>query len=60
MFERNIEVTGVIPGVSNLRDKPDARLKGGTILQHQSSLLPAVFGLIDQNANVIPALVYCN
>ena len=60
MFERNIEVTGVIPGVSNLRDKPDARLKGGTILQHQSSLLPAVFSLIDQNANVITALDYCN
>ena len=60
IFDRNIDVTGTIPGVSNLRDKPDARLKGGTIQQHEGSLMPAVFGLIDQETNVITAIDYCN
>ena len=58
--DKNTDVTGAIPGVSNLRDKPDARLKGGTIHQHQGSLLPAVFGLIDQQANVIRSIEYVN
>ena len=56
--DKNSDVTGVVPGVSNLRDKPEARLKGGKILQHQGSLLPAVFGLIDQKANVIRSIEY--
>ena len=60
IFDRNAEVNGAIPGVSNLRDKPDARLKGGTIHQHEGPLVPAVFGLIDQNANVITAIDYVN
>ena len=60
IFEKNQDVTGSIPGKCNLRDKPDARLKGGTIQQHQGLLLPAVFGLIDQEANVISAIDYCN
>ena len=58
--ERNIDVTGTIPGNSNLRDKPDARLKGGTIQQHGGPLLPAVFGLIDQESNVIRAIEYAS
>ena len=56
IFEKNEDVTGAIPGVSNLRDKPDARLKGGKIHQHAGSLLPAIFGLIDQESNVITAI----
>jgi len=60
IFDKNQDVTGAIPGVSNLRDKPDARLKGGTIHQHAGPLIPAVFGLIDQNSNVITALDYNN
>src|SRR6056300_1042976 len=60
IFDKNQEVTGAIPGVSNLRDKPDARLKGGTIHQHEGPLLPAVFGLIDQDTNVITSVDYVN
>ena len=56
--DKNEDVTGNIPGTSNLRDKPNARLKGGKIHQHQGSLLPAVFGLIDQQANVIRSIEY--
>ena len=58
--DKNTDVTGVIPGVSNLRDKPDARLKGGKIHQHQGPLLPAVFSLINQEANVIRSIEYTN
>ena len=60
IFDKNQEVTGAIPGVSNLRDKPDARLKGGTIHQHEAPLLPAVFGLIDQDSNFVTAIDYAN
>jgi len=60
IFDKNQDVTGTVPGVSNLRDKPDARLKGGAIQQHQGALLPAVFGLIDQETNVLLAIDYCN
>ena len=60
MFDKNQDVTGQIPGTSNLRDKPDARLKGGTIIQHEGSLLPAIFGLIDSESNLSLALDYVN
>ena len=60
IFDRNQDVTGAIPGVSNLRDKPDARLKGGSIHQHEGALPPAMFGLIDQDANFITATDYGN
>ena len=60
MFDRNQDVTGTIPGSSNLRDKPNARLTGGSIHQHEAPLLPAVFGLIDQQANIISAIDFNN
>ena len=60
ILDKNQEITGAIPGASNLRDKPDARLKGGTIQQHEGPLLPAVFGLIDQESNVLTAIDYAN
>ena len=60
IFDKNQEVTGQIPGTSNLRDKPDARLKGGTILQHEGTLLPAIFGLIDGESNINSAIDYVN
>ena len=60
ILDRNQEVTGSIPGVSNLRDKPDARLKGGSIQQHEAPLLPAVFSIIDQDSNAITAIDYSN
>ena len=56
ILDKNQDITGAIPGPSNLRDKPDARLKGGTIHQHEGSLLPAIFGLIDQNTNIINSI----
>jgi hypothetical protein len=60
IFDKNQDVTGAIPGKSNLRDKPDARLKGGTIHQHEAPLLPAMFGLIDQETNISSAVDYVN
>ena len=48
ILDKNQDVTGSIPGTSNLRDKPDARLKGGSIQQHEAPLLPAIFSLIDK------------
>ncbi len=60
ILDKNENVTGSIPGVSNLRDKPDARLKGGSIQQHEGPLAPAVFGLIDQNSNLINSIDYVN
>ena len=58
ILDKNQNVTGAIPGVSNLRDKPDARLKGGSIHQHEGPLLPAIFGLADQNSNMISSIDY--
>jgi hypothetical protein len=60
IFDKNQDVTGTIPGTSNLRDIPSARLRGGSIHQHEGSLLPAIFGLIDQDSNVITAIDYAN
>ena len=60
IFDRNTELTGFAPGKSNLRDFPLARLKGGTIQQHEGPLLPAVFGLIDQDTNVLTAIDFVN
>ena len=58
IFDKNQAVTGTIPGISNLRDRPDARLKGGTIHQHEGPLLPAIFNLIDQDANFVSSIDY--
>jgi hypothetical protein len=58
--EKNIDVIGAIPGSSNLRDLPDVRTKGGTIIQHSAPLPQAIFNLIDQDANAIQALDYAN
>ena len=59
IHEKNIDIVGPFPGSSNLRDLPDVRLKGGTILQHTGPLPAAYFHLIDINANFISALDYC-
>ena len=58
IFDKNQDVTGSIPGTSNLRDKPDARLNGGSIHQHEGPLSPAIFGLIDQDANLVTSINY--
>jgi len=59
IHEKNIDIVGPMPGSSNLRDLPDVRLKGGTILQHLGPLPAAFFNLIDTNANFVSALDYC-
>jgi len=58
--EKNTDIIGDIPGSSNLRDLPDVRTKGGTIIQHSAPLPQGIFSLIDQNANVIKSLDYAN
>ena len=60
IFDKNSVLTGAIPGNTNLRDNPDVRLQGGTIHQHQAPLVPAVFNLIDQEANAINAIDFVN
>ena len=60
VFEKSLEVSGTFPGNSDLRDNPDAYFKGGTIVQHEGSLAPAIFNLIDKNANIVNALEYCS
>ena len=57
---KNINFTGATPGSSNLRDIPDVRTKGGTVLQHSAPLTAGVFTLIDKDANAIYALDYAN
>jgi len=58
--EKNVEMIGDTPGSSNLRDIGNVRLEGGTIIQHSAALPQAMFLLIDQNANVIKSIEYCN
>jgi len=60
IFDKNQELTGAIPGTTNLRDLPESRLKGGTIHQHEAPLVPAIFNLTDQEANAITAIDYVN
>ena len=57
---KNNDVVGTTPGSSNLRDLPDVRTKGGTILQHSGALPAGIFNLIDQSANAITSLDYVN
>ena len=58
--EKNNDLTGQTPGSSNLRDLPDFRSSGGSIIQHQSPLPQAIFSLIDENANAVRSIEYCS
>ena len=60
IHEKNLDITGTFPGSTNLRDLPDVRFKGGTILQHRGPLPSAFFHLIDQRANAVAAIDYVN
>jgi hypothetical protein len=60
IFDKSTDLTGTIPGNTNLRDNPDVRLQGGTIHQHEAPLVPAIFNLVDQEANAITAIDYVN
>lgn len=55
---KNTTEVGKVPGNTNLRDLPDIRFKGGTILQHSASMPAATFCLIDKHANFIESLYY--
>jgi hypothetical protein len=57
---RSSEITGMIPGVTNLRDKPQTYLTGGALQNHNGNIGAAMFGLIDKEANFVTALDYCN
>ena len=60
IFDCNTELTGNYSGTNNLRDKPEALTNGGSIVQHNGSLMPAMFGLIDPESNTISAIDYVN
>ena len=60
IHEKNLNITGTFPGSSNLRDLPDVRSNGGTILQHRGPLPAAFFQLVDQRANSISAIDFVN
>ena len=56
IYETSILVSGVYPGVSNLRDLPKIKNVGGSILQHSSSIIPAALFLTHPDVNVIGAI----
>ena len=58
VIEKNSHITGDVPGVTNIRDYPDAYNTGGSIQQHSGSYPSAAFNLIDKNANFITAIDY--
>ena len=58
IVEKNNVITGKFPGVSTLRDNPDARTLGGTIIQHNGGSVPATFNMIDDKANFLSGLDY--
>ena len=57
---RSSDITGIIPGPTNLRDKPDSFLIGGALQNHAGSITSAMFNLIDKEANFVTALDYAN
>ena len=58
--QKNVEMIGATPGSSNLRDVGNVKLEGGSIIQHGAALPQAMFLLIDQHANAIKSIEYCN
>ena len=57
---RSTDITGTIPGPTNLRDKPESFLTGGALQHHTGSITSAMFNLIDKEANFCTALDYAN
>ena len=49
------QLTGVVPGSSNLRDVP-IKPNGGSIVQHASPVIYSELFLVDQNANFMKAV----
>ena len=56
ILENDERVIGTINGVTNARDIKDIYKKGSRYIKHQGSLLPAIFGLIDNETNVVKAI----
>ena len=55
MVANNNQITGVVPGDSNLRDVP-IKAQGGSILQHASPVLYSELFLVDSDTNFIKGL----
>jgi len=56
-FNNANEVTGTFPGSSDLRDKSDALLSGGDILQHSASIPYANLFLLDDRSNFVDSVM---
>ena len=56
IFSNNINVTGKFNNTSNARDIPNLYKSGTRYVKHQGSLLPAIFGLVDSETNVIKSI----
>jgi len=56
IFTNDKRVQGKFNLTSNARDIKDLYKKGNRYVKHQGSLLPAMFGLIDSETNVIKAI----
>jgi hypothetical protein len=56
IFENDIRVEGKFNNTSNARDVSDLYKFGNRYVKHQGSLLPAIFGLVDAESNVIKSI----
>ena len=56
IFSNNSNIVGKFSSTSNARDIVDLFKSGTRYVKHQGSLLPAIFGLIDNETNVIKAI----
>ena len=56
IFETDTRITGKFNSSSNARDLKDLYKSGRRYIKHQGSLLPAIFGLIDSETNIIKAI----
>ena len=56
IFETDVRIEGKFNQTSNARDLNDLYKYGRRYVKHQGSLLPAIFGLIDSETNVVKAI----
>ena len=56
ILENDSRVVGKINGETNARDVKDIYTKGSRYVKHQGSLLPAIFGLVDSDTNIVKAI----
>ena len=56
IFSNNSSIAGRFNDTSNARDIADLYKSGTRYVKHQGSLLPAIFGLVDSETNVIKSI----